>query len=410
MKGIRLRIHPVGWNIILGTLFSRMSVSMSIPFLSIYLTQVKGVSPALTGIIVSVSSLAGIVMSFYGGYLSDLFGRKIVMITSVFCWALVFVSFMFADSVLAFFVINALNGLCQSIFEPASRALLSDISKEENRLKMFNLRYTAINIGVVFGPLLGLRLGAAKTALPFLFAGFTYFLYGLSLVFSFRKFKLDENNRKENKTTIATAFNVTRKDKVFLITLLGVILSISGYAHFSTTLPQYFAAKIEDGVTIFSWLLALNAIVVLIVQYPIVNIMKKFPPIHSIILGNALISFSLLFFSLSSNPFIWGSIVVFFTIGEVLIFSMVDMLVDEIAKPGFKGTYFGAAGFNRLGNVIGPWLGGILLSFFGVNGSFYMFLIIFITTASGIPVLFLAKKHLDKSGHSKVDVTESHRS
>lgn len=91
------------------------------------------------------------------------------MITSVFCWALVFVSFMFADSVLAFFVINALNGLCQSIFEPASRALLSDISKEENRLKMFNLRYTAINIGVVFGPLLGLRLGAAKTALPFLF-------------------------------------------------------------------------------------------------------------------------------------------------------------------------------------------------------------------------------------------------
>ena len=42
---------------------------------------------------------------------------------------------------------------------------------------------------------------------------------------------------------------------------------------------------------------------------------------------------------------------------------MVDMLVDEIAKPGFKGTYFGAAGFNRLGNVIGPWLGGILLSF-----------------------------------------------
>ncbi|QHZ48396.1 MULTISPECIES: MDR family MFS transporter [Bacillus] len=405
----QFRIHPVGWNIILGTLFSRMSVSMSIPFLSIYLTQVKGVSPALTGIIVSVSSLAGIVMSFYGGYLSDLFGRKIVMITSVFCWAFVFVSFVFADSVLAFFVINVLNGLCQSIFEPASRALLSDISKEENRLKMFNLRYTAINIGVVFGPLIGLRLGAAKTALPFLIAGLTYFLYGLSLIFSFRKFNIGENNRKEDKTTIATAFHVTRKDKVFLITLFGVILSISGYAHFSTTLPQYFAAKMEDGVTVFSWLLVLNAIVVLLVQYPIVNTMKKFPPIHSIILGNILISFSLLFFSFSVNPVIWGIIVIFFTIGEVLIFSMVDMLVDEIAKPGLKGTYFGATGFNRLGNVIGPWLGGFLLSYFGVNGSIYIFFILFVTTASGIPALFLAKKHLDQSRRSNADVTESHR-
>ncbi|MFN2747961.1 MDR family MFS transporter [Bacillus sp. z60-18] len=405
----QFRIHPVGWNIILGTLFSRMSVSMSIPFLSIYLTQVKGVSPALTGIIVSVSSLAGIVMSFYGGYLSDLFGRKIVMITSVFCWAFVFVSFVFADSVLAFFVINVLNGLCQSIFEPASRALLSDISKEENRLKMFNLRYTAINIGVVFGPLIGLRLGAAKTALPFLIAGLTYFLYGLSLIFSFRKFNIGENNRKEDKTTIATAFHVIRKDKVFLITLFGVILSISGYAHFSTTLPQYFAAKMEDGVTVFSWLLVLNAIVVLLVQYPIVNTMKKFPPIHSIILGNILISFSLLFFSFSVNPVIWGIIVIFFTIGEVLIFSMVDMLVDEIAKPGLKGTYFGATGFNRLGNVIGPWLGGFLLSYFGVNGSIYIFFILFVTTASGIPALFLAKKHLDQSRRSNADVTESHR-
>ncbi|MED1740108.1 MFS transporter [Bacillus swezeyi] len=404
----QLRIHPVGWNIILGTLFSRMSVSMSIPFLSIYLTQVKGVSPALTGIIVSVSSLAGIVMSFYGGYLSDLFGRKIVMITSVFCWAFVFTSFIFANSIIAFFVINALNGLCQSIFEPASRALLSDISKEENRLKMFNLRYTAINIGVVFGPLIGLRLGAAKTALPFLIAGLTYFLYGLSLIFSFRKFNIDENNRKEDKTTIATAFHVTRKDKVFLITLFGVILSISGYAHFSTTLPQYFAAKMEDGVTVFSWLLVLNAIVVLIVQYPIVNAMKKFPPIHSIILGNMLISFSLLFFSFSADPVIWGIIVIFFTIGEVLIFSMVDMLVDEIAKPGLKGTYFGATGFNRLGNVIGPWLGGMLLSYFGVNGSIYIFFILFVTTASGIPALFLAKKLLDKSKRSKVDATKSH--
>ncbi|WFA05957.1 MFS transporter [Bacillus sp. HSf4] len=363
----------------------------------------------MTGIIVSVSSLAGIVMSFYGGYLSDLFGRKIVMITSVFCWAFVFVSFVFADSVLAFFVINVLNGLCQSIFEPASRALLSDISKEENRLKMFNLRYTAINIGVVFGPLIGLRLGAAKTALPFLIAGLTYFLYGLSLIFSFRKFNIGENNRKEDKTTIATAFHVIRKDKVFLITLFGVILSISGYAHFSTTLPQYFAAKMEDGVTVFSWLLVLNAIVVLLVQYPIVNTMKKFPPIHSIILGNILISFSLLFFSFSVNPVIWGIIVIFFTIGEVLIFSMVDMLVDEIAKPGLKGTYFGATGFNRLGNVIGPWLGGFLLSYFGVNGSIYIFFILFVTTASGIPALFLAKKHLDQSRRSNADVTESHR-
>lgn len=61
--------------------------------------------------------------------------------------------------------------------------------------------------------------------------------------------------------------------------------------------------------------------------------------------------------------------VVLFTIGEVLLFTMMDMLIDRIAKPEWKGTYFGTIGFNNLGNVIAPILGGLLLDQFGAaNG------------------------------------------
>lgn len=102
MKEKRLQIHPLGWNIILGTLFGRMSTSMSIPFLAIYLTQVKHLSPAVTGMIIAASSLVGIVSSFYGGFLSDFLGRKTVLLISIFSWSLVFVGFFFADKVIAF--------------------------------------------------------------------------------------------------------------------------------------------------------------------------------------------------------------------------------------------------------------------------------------------------------------------
>ncbi|MBE0343250.1 MFS transporter, partial [Paenibacillus sp. 28ISP30-2] len=156
MKEQLRSIHPLAWTIIAGTIFGRMATSMSIPFLSIYLTTRLGVSPFHTGVIVSVSSLVGIFASFYGGYISDRIGRRKVMLVSIASWALVFVAFALAEAAWAFFVINALNGLCRSLFEPTSRALLSDVTPKEKRLLIYNMRYAAINVGVVAGPLLGL--------------------------------------------------------------------------------------------------------------------------------------------------------------------------------------------------------------------------------------------------------------
>ena len=90
MKQLLRQIHPLAWTIIIGTMFGRLVTSMSIPFLSIYLTRVLEASPTETGLTVAVSSLAGVLISFYGGYISDRIGRPIVMLVSVFSWAGVF--------------------------------------------------------------------------------------------------------------------------------------------------------------------------------------------------------------------------------------------------------------------------------------------------------------------------------
>ena len=80
MKGKLQNIHPLGMTIIIGTLFARFATSMSIPFLAIYLTTVKGVSAGMTGAIIGTSALVGVFASFIGGNLSDRFGRKMIML------------------------------------------------------------------------------------------------------------------------------------------------------------------------------------------------------------------------------------------------------------------------------------------------------------------------------------------
>lgn len=389
------KLHPLIWNIIIGTMFGRMATSMSIPFLAIYLTKMKGISSSETGMVIAVSAFIGIATSFFGGYLSDRFGRKIVLYLSIFLWVAVFIAFGIVSSVVGFFIANAMNGFCRSIFEPTSRALLADLTEPKNRLMIFNLRYTAINIGVIFGPILGYYLGSSKTTYPFFIAGAVYIIYGASLIFTYTKFPppVFLTEHQAQRVTMKQAFQIARSDKILLTSLIGLILATSGYSQFSSTLPQFLSNSTHfvNGAKLFSILLTLNAAVVICTQYPLLKIGKKYSPILSIILGNSICSLSLIGFGFASSQPFWIIMDIIFTLGEVLMFSMTDMFMDSIAKPDLRGTYFGAMGFTQIGSVIGPSLGGILLDHFGYNNPLMVFSTLCIISLMGVPILLSVK-------------------
>ncbi|MFS0869177.1 MDR family MFS transporter [Paenibacillus xylanilyticus] len=397
MKHHLRQIHPLAWTIIIGTMFGRLVTSMSIPFLSIYLTRVLGASPTETGVTVAVSSLAGVLISFYGGYISDRIGRKIVMLVSVFSWAGVFFIFSSANHLWVFFIANTLNGLCRAVFEPTSRALLSDITSSQHKLLVFNLRYAAINLGVVFGPIIGLYLGSAESTFPFVISGMVYIVYGLVLLVQFQSWhanlpKLTESPAPSLRDALAT----TTRDRVFLMVLIGTTFCELGFGHFGSTLAQYLTLKphFEDGSRIFSYMFSLNAVTVLVVQYPIVRTARHYSPIVSLIIGNILLAASLLLFGWAEGLTLLFISVILFTIGEVLLFTMMDLLIDRIAKPESKGIYFGTIGFNHLGSVMAPVFGGLLLSQYGAENGLNVFVPLALMTALGLPFLWIAHQRL----------------
>ena len=87
---------------------------------------------------------------------------------------------------------------------------------------------------------------------------------------------------------------------------------------------------------------------------------------------------------------------IIFTIGEVLMFSMTDVFIDDIAVAHLKGTYFGAMGFSGIGAVIGPWFGGVLLDYYGYQNGFVVFSALAIFSTVAFPVLLVTKSLLKK--------------
>lgn len=358
--------HPIVHSLIVGTVLARAAGSMSMPFMAIYLSIHMHMSPTLIGITIGVGSLAGTIGGFIGGTLSDRLGRKKVMMGALYTWGIVFICFSLASQVWIFILLSTLNGLCRSFFEPVSQALMGDLTEPERRLKVFSLRYTAINIGVAVGPLIGAYFGMAAGPLPFVITGCVYLLYALSLNYLLTKFGIRKiEGQKKEHVTFRSAWNVVVNDVSLRYYILGGILTAVGYSQMSVTLSQYVEKNFLNGIQLFALLMSANAIAVVLFQLPITRFTEKHTPLFSITIGNIMYALGDVGFALSHNWTAMIASMVIFTIGEVMCFPAGDVFIDRLAKEGMRGTYYGAKTFSSFGQFLGPWIGGFLLASYG---------------------------------------------
>lgn len=367
-RGVRMRdkfsFHPVVWTLLIGTVFARGASFMALPFLALYLSNTHGIHPIWIGITIGLSPLTGTLGGFIGGHFSDRYGRKKVILWTIFVWGLVYFGFSLATHIGAFMVLNALNGLCRSFFEPSSQALMADLTSVDKRKRVFSLRYTAINIGASLGPLLGVYVAQFSTSLPFLLTGMMYLLYGVTLFIMLNRYSIT-HTIPVHQLPMLDSLIVIWRDKTLLLFIIGGILVNVGYSQIDSNLPQYIQNSFSEGVALFAKLIALNAILVIILQVPLSLISEKWPVLRVMILGSVL--FAIGFASFGYVTTIIGLMIAMavVTIGEIFIFPSTSVFIDQIAPDNRKGTYFGAGQFRSIGNFTGPVLGGWLLQDFG---------------------------------------------
>lgn len=377
------QIHPLTLGVLFGTFFARLSTFFVMPFFAIYLATL-GFSASVIGTVFAVSAISGLFMSFFGGTLSDRHGRKQLMLIGIGLNALTFTGFALATELVWFYIFSVLMGVSRSFLEPASRALISDTTKPEQRVIVYNVRYFLINIAAAIGPLLAVVLSLTGAKSAFFIVTAVYVIYGLIITSLFRKYPFEESDATKVRPRLTETFRVLRADKTFRYVIIGMIFAIIGYSQFNSTLPQFIAFHdgFSDGSRLFAYLLTVNAITVLIVQYPIMRFGIRVSPIKSLFFGVATLSIGLLLIGFASEVWVLFVAMVIFTVGEVLMFTMTDVLTDELAPEHLRGTYFGAMGLTALGQSVGPIIGGLLLDGFN-NAALPVFGSLAVVTACG---------------------------
>ena len=145
------------------------------------------------------------------GGLSDRFGRRTVILTSLAGAALDYVLLAFAPTLGWLFVGRIFAGMTGASFSAAT-AYIADVTPPEKRAASFGMIGAAFGIGFILGPAVGGLLGGVSLRAPFLLAAalnFANFMYGF--------FVLPESLAKENRR----AFSWRRANSLGALRNLG---------------------------------------------------------------------------------------------------------------------------------------------------------------------------------------------
>lgn len=114
------------------------------------------------------------------GNLSDKYGRRPIILISLFGFSLDYLLLSFAPTITWLFVGRILAGVTGASITTAS-AYIADVSTPENRAKNFGMIGAAFGLGFIIGPVIGGLLGQYGSRVPFYAAGIlcmVNFIYG----------------------------------------------------------------------------------------------------------------------------------------------------------------------------------------------------------------------------------------
>ncbi|HEX7884882.1 MAG TPA: TCR/Tet family MFS transporter [Phenylobacterium sp.] len=196
-------------------LMNSLSFGIMIPILPNLIKQFTGGDTAAASEWnVLFATTWGLMQFFCGpvlGLVADRWGRRPVLLISLFGLGVDFLFMAFAPTLWWLFVGRVLNGLTAASFSTAN-AYLADITQPQERAKAFGWMSSAFSFGFIAGPAFGGWLGEVDLRLPFLAAAaitLLNFLYGL--------FVLPESLPAERR---ATSFDWKRANPLGSLELL----------------------------------------------------------------------------------------------------------------------------------------------------------------------------------------------
>lgn len=239
-----MKLRQASLVVVIATVFIDMvGIGIVFPILPKLIETMMGgkVAAASTfyGVLVGVYFLINFFASPALGALSDRFGRRPVILMSLFALGVDYVILALAPNLWWLVVGRVIAGLFGASYTAAS-AYIADLTPPEKRAQNFGLIGAAFGVGFIAGPMIGGVLGEFSPRLPFFAAAALTFLNCLSALVL-----LPESLKPENRRP----FRVSEANPV------GAFVKVAAYPAVASVIAVAFLANFAERGLETTWVL-----------------------------------------------------------------------------------------------------------------------------------------------------------
>lgn len=289
-----------------------LSFGLIIPVLPNLVKEFAGGDTSLASYYSGVFGFAWAFMQFFAspilGNLADRFGRRPVLLISLFGMGMDFILMALAPSLWWLFVGRMISGITAGSMSTA-QAYIADVTPPEKRASTYGLVGAAFGLGFIFGPVVGGFLGEIDIRLPFWVAA------GMALLnFTYGLFVLPESLPPEKRTPFRIvnanplgSLSLLRSD--FVVFRLGLVHFLGNLGHFvlNSTFVLYAGYRYGWGEKMIGITLGLVGIFTALVQGVLVkHVVARIGAARALMIGAFVGSVGMLLYGLASTgPLFW---------------------------------------------------------------------------------------------------------
>jgi len=300
------------------------------------------------------------------GNLSDQYGRRPIILISLFGLGLDYIFHAFAWSIPVLLVGRIIAGICGASFTTAS-SYIADISSPEKRAQNFGLIGVAFGVGFILGPVIGGLAAQISLRAPFyvaaifslLNAGLCYFLLPESLS--------KENRRKfdwSRSNPIGTLVQLKKYKKVLQLMVPLFLLYLASHA-VQSNWPYYTKYKFHWDEKMIGLSLGMVGLMVAIVQGGLIRvIVPKLGNQKSIQLGFFLYCIGMLLFAMANQSWMMFASTSIYCLGGIAGPALQSEMSSSVAANEQGELSGGMTSIMSITAIIGPLLMNNLFAVF----------------------------------------------
>ncbi|MFE8072935.1 MFS transporter [Marinobacteraceae bacterium S3BR75-40.1] len=353
-----------------------LGLFMVLPVFVLLGQDLEGATPMLLGMAIGGYGLSQALLQIPFGLMSDRFGRKPLIIIGLVLFALGSLLAAMSTSIYGVIAGRVLQGA--GAIASVLMALVSDLTREENRTKAMATIGMAIgisfSISLVLGPILGNIFGLSGL----FWATMILALFGMAVVLFWVPTPARYETHRDAQPVASQVMDVLRMPRLlrldFGIFSLHLVLTSAFLA-----VPLMLEQEVGLDRSQHWWVYLSVMVVSFFAMVPFIIVGEKYRRMKGIFFGAVAVltlASGLLFTQPGSLWAIWGMLFLFFMAFNLLEATLPSLMSKE-SPAGSKGTAMGVYSTSQFtGAFVGGSVGGTMLDHWGISGVLLLMLVV----------------------------------